>query len=55
MTLVVQKKIKALNRNIRVNTQAVKSGLEKSGLKSDQAVVSSAAKYYATLKRLAQE
>lgn len=50
-----RKALRTLRLSIRQNTQRVENKLTQSGVKSDPAVVYSAAKYYQTLKRLAKE
>jgi hypothetical protein len=56
MTVAVQEKVRILKRNIRVNSKRINaSHPPNASPKLDRAVVSSAAKYYETLKKLASE
>jgi hypothetical protein len=55
MTASVKQDLEALDQSIKTNTPKVQEQLSKSGVTPDPAVVFSAAKYYATIEKLAKE
>lgn len=55
MTTTTKQDVLVLERNIKANTPVVKQQLSRSGTPPDPAVVYSAAKYYATIEKLAKE
>jgi ethanolamine ammonia-lyase small subunit len=56
MTIQTKKKrVIALNRNIEKNLPRISRRLSKAGIKIDQVLLVSAAKYYEALEKLAKE
>ncbi len=55
MTTRRRQVLRSLRESIKENTPRIERRIAKSGIKADPAVVSSAAKYYKTLEKLAKE
>jgi len=55
MTAILKRDLRKLDQNIKNNTSVVQNQFAAAGVTPDPAVVFSTAKYFTTIKKLAQE
>jgi hypothetical protein len=55
MTVLMKKQLRTTNQNIKKNTPRVAKKLAQRGVRADEAIIASVAKYYEALNKLAKE